>query len=64
MEFIAISDDVLVNPDKISVIEKRKGRIVIHIEGQQYIVEKNMAEVVKQLIKNGMKESVEQFFAG
>ena len=63
MEFIAISDEVLVNPEMISIIEKRKNGLVVHVDGKQYVVDKDIGELLSKLIQHGLAD-VKQFFRG
>ena len=65
MKFIAISEDVLVNPETISSVEKKKsGKITINtVDGKQFIIEKTAGEIISALIRAGF-DAPEQFFGG
>ena len=67
MKLIKISKDILINPEKISVIEMRQGKngrnIKVTIEGNSYLVETESSEFLAELITSGV-ETHKQFFAG
>lgn len=68
MTFIAIAPNVLINPDKISVIEKREvmGQIKVVVtmdNGQQHIVSYDFGDLYAKLIGAGVTAN-DQFFAG
>ena len=67
MKLIAISEDVLINPDKISVMQivKKKNRqvLTVDVEGRTLTVERMAAELIKELNNSGVDLS-DQFFAG
>ena len=67
MQLIAIQDNVLVNPEKISVIEKTvsaDGRIVmtVTIEGRMFTLFRPANEFMNELNKAGV-DLTKQFFA-
>ena len=64
MNFIAISDDMFINVDKITAIRRNaKGQVRVVVEGHEYHVEKNLGDVISKLIPHGLGD-VEQFWAG
>ena len=68
MQFIAIAEDILVNPEKISTLTMKKvdgkQRIVVTMDdGKQHIVDRNFGSVHSDLIRAGYT-STEQFWAG
>ena len=66
MELIAITDNVLINPEQIEAVELRKVKgektFVIVVGGKSYIPTVDNAVLLKSLILGGMKLN-EQFFA-
>jgi hypothetical protein len=66
MQLIPISDDILINPDKISTVEirKRKGStsIAIVVEGRTHEVTVNPGMLLAELKRVGVDMS-KQFFA-
>lgn len=67
MELIPISQDVLVNPQRISVVEMRRDvegnpSIVVVIDGRTYNLNRPPQEFLTQLNKCGVDLS-KQFFA-
>jgi uncharacterized protein YlzI (FlbEa/FlbD family) len=65
MKYIAIADELLINPEFIISIEKRKtGKVVITTsDGKQHIIEKDFKTLIPNLIKAGV-DSPEQFWVG
>jgi len=65
MELIAISDDTMVNPDKVSIVEivRKKGsaEVRITVEGKNLIVEKPK-EFLRLMLKSGVDLN-QQFFS-
>ena len=67
MQLIAIQDDVLVNPDKISVIERKVGRnnsitLRVTVDGNTYDITRTTNEFFSALSKAGVNLS-KQFFS-
>lgn len=52
MKLVKISEKVLVNPNKISSIEQRNGKIIVRVEGSTYEIEsrKDMDEFMLELM--------------
>jgi len=67
MQFIKIAPEILVNPDFISKIERRKSkdgeRILVTVDGQQLVADLTIAELNALLIGAGLSGN-EQFWAG
>jgi len=65
MELIAISEDTLVNPDKVSIVEivRKKDTAVVRItiEGKSLNVDKPQ-EFLKAMLKSGVNLN-QQFFS-
>ena len=66
MHLIPISEDILVNADKISKIEvrRKKGQaaIFVTVEGQTHEVSSNPGELLAELRRSGV-DMTKQFFA-
>ena len=67
MKFINISDSILINPEKISVIQvvkdKDKSVLSVVVEGKTYTVTKMANELITELHRAGV-DLTKQFFAG
>ena len=64
MQFIAIAENLLINPDTIVSMEKKKKSVTLTtVDGKQYIVEKDFRELIPAL-RNAGVDSPEQFWAG
>ena len=67
MELISISEDVLVNPQRISVVEvvkKKSGTSLrVTVDDRTFTVDKPVKELFAEMNKAGVDLS-EQFFAG
>lgn len=67
MKLIVISENVLINPQKITSVEQKniKGKIdtLVIVEGRQYVLEVELGEFIKQLMEAGV-EPPSQYWAG
>ena len=65
MQLIPIAPDILINPDKISIVEKMniKGKesLVIVVDGVRKVVTMNIDDVYRKLVESGVDK---QFWAG
>ena len=70
MNLIRISDNILANPEMISLIELRKVKgkstIVITIDGKQHIADLDPTDMMQELVSAGVPLSSKcmQFWAG
>ena len=67
MHLIAIQDDILINPDKISVVEKKVSksgniRLSIVVEGRTYEITQPHQDFLNSLNRAGV-DLTKQFFA-
>lgn len=66
MNLIAIQPDLLVNPDRITYIERRVSRgkttFSVNVEGRTFELTNPPAEFLQQLMKSGVDIS-KQFFS-
>jgi hypothetical protein len=67
MQLIAVQEDILVNPDKISVVERKVSknnavRLSVMVEGRTYEVTQPHQEFITSLNRAGV-DLTKQFFA-
>lgn len=67
MELIRITEDVLINPERISVVEMRtrrdKKELVVHVDNRTYHVTIPPEELLRQIKAAGI-DAYDQFFRG
>lgn len=64
MEFIPVDKDLLINPNMISTVEKKNGKIVFTMQnGSRHVVELPFAEVFPKILASGISVP-QQFWAG
>lgn len=62
MKLIKISNEILVNPDKISKVEIRGKKILVTVDGETHQVEIPQAQLLIELKNSGVNLN-QQFFA-
>ena len=67
MDLIPISDNVLINVERIDSIEVRKVKgekqFILIVGGKSYIPEGNVSDLMKSLITCGASKATNQFFS-
>jgi hypothetical protein len=70
MRFIKVTEEIMVNPEFISMVEIRKSgkaqNLVLTVEGRQIIASVDPMELMGELMKSGLETDAKggQFWAG
>jgi hypothetical protein len=70
MRFIKVTEEIMVNPEFISMVEIRKAgkvqNLVLTVEGRQIIASVDPMELMGELMKSGLETDAKggQFWAG